>query len=215
LRKQYGLEGVTTIGLVGSSIWSEKLQMCYGWELVETLRLLRDKPVKGIMIGDGSGIAPLKERCREYGIEEKLLFLGHVAFERLPVYLGLIDVCLSTQSNDIVGQVRTTGKLPLYLAAGRYVLASKVGEAAIVLDEEMLVEYEGVKDLDYPQELAARIENILGRPEMLKRGANNVALAKKHFDYTILARRMDQVIDAALNAENASVANTRNTRGHD
>jgi hypothetical protein len=145
LRKQHGLEEVTTIGLVGSSIWSEKLQMCYGWELVETLRLLKDKPVKGIMIGSGSGIPHLKARCREYGIEDKIIFLGHLAFERLPAYVGLIDICLSTQTNDIVGQVRTTGKLPLYLAAGRYVLASKVGEAAIVLQDEMLVDYEGVR----------------------------------------------------------------------
>src|SRR5207244_1974943 len=32
-RKQYQLDGLLTIGLVGSSVWSEKLQMCYGWEL--------------------------------------------------------------------------------------------------------------------------------------------------------------------------------------
>ncbi|HXM35229.1 MAG TPA: glycosyltransferase [Pyrinomonadaceae bacterium] len=198
LRKQYGLEEVLTVGLVGSSIWSEKLQMCYGWELVETLRLLKGKPVKGIMIGGGSGIPHLKARCREYGIEEEIIFLGQVPYEQLPRYLQLIDICLSTQTNDLVGRVRTTGKLPLYLAAGRYILATDVGEAALVLDKEMLVEYEGVKDEGYPQKLKERIEIILEHPGMLERSTHNVAVARENFDYSILAERMEKVIETTV-----------------
>jgi glycosyltransferase involved in cell wall biosynthesis len=198
LRKQYGLEDVLTIGLIGSSIWSEKLQMCYGWELIETLSLLRGKRVKGVMIGNGSGIAHLKARCREYGIEDAILFLDYVPYEQLPRYLNLIDVCLSTQTNDLVGQVRTTGKLPLYLAAGRYVLASDVGEAARVLNPEMLVPYESVKDEQYPRKLAVRIEDILAHPELLERASENVALARTYFDYSLLAERAADVIDSVI-----------------
>lgn len=198
LREQYNLEGLMTVGLVGSSVWSEKLQMCYGWELVEVLRLLKERPVKGIMIGGGTGVPHLKARCREYGIEDKIIFLGHVPYEELPRYLNLIDICLSTQTNNLVGQVRTTGKLPLYLAAGRYVLASNVGEAAIVLDKEMLVEYEGVKDCAYPQKLSERVQAILDQPEILKRSVNNVTLAREHFDYNVLAERMAQLINVTI-----------------
>jgi glycosyltransferase involved in cell wall biosynthesis len=200
LREQYSLDGLLTVGMVGSSIWSEKLGTCYGWELVELLRLLRHAPVKGIIIGDGTGLPRLKARCREYGIEDRVLFLGHVPYTQLPRYLNLIDVCLSTQTNDVVGQVRTTGKLPLYLAAGRYILASDVGEASRVLAPEMLVPYEGVRDEQYPRKLAARIEAILARPELLTRGAAGVRLAEKHFDYSLLAERAGGVIDAVLAA---------------
>lgn len=203
LRKEHGLDGLLTIGLIGSSVWSERLQMCYGWELVETLRLLKDASVKGIMIGDGSGIPHLKARCREYGIEDKIIFMGHVPFERLPKYLKLMDICLSTQTNDLVGQVRTTGKLPLYLAAGRYILASRVGEAALVLNEEMLVPYEGVKDSAYPRKLADRINHILERPELLQHGDVNVLLAKEHFDYQLLARRLEKFIESIMKAAGA------------
>jgi hypothetical protein len=112
----------------------------------------------------------------------------------------MIDVCLSTQTNDVVGQVRTTGKLPLYLAAGRYILASNVGEAARVLEPEMLVPYEGVKDEQYPQKLSERIRTILAHPEMLDRAEDNIALAKKHFDYSLLAERASGVLEAAIKA---------------
>jgi glycosyltransferase involved in cell wall biosynthesis len=195
LRRQNGLDDVLTVGLVGTSIWSEKLQMCYGWELVETIRLLTDKPVKGIFIGDGSGIARLKLRCREYGIEDRVLFLGFVPYQRLPLHINMIDVCLSTQTNDIVGKVRTTGKLPLYLASGRYILASKVGEAALVLDNEMLVEYQGVKDSSYPSKLAERICGLLDRRGAFQPSARNVALAREQFDYSVLSERVAAVIE--------------------
>ena len=193
MRSRMGLEGVLTIGIVGTSIWSEKLQMCYGWELVETIRLLRDKPVKGIFIGGGSGIAHLKARCREYGIEDKVVFSGFVPYEKLPAYLNMIDVCLSTQTNDVVGRVRTTGKLPLYLAAGRYILASKVGEAARLLDDEMLVDYDGTKDRGYPAKLAERILNLLKRQRPFEPSSENMALAR-NFDYSVLSERVDAVI---------------------
>jgi glycosyltransferase involved in cell wall biosynthesis len=194
LRRQYGLEGVLTVGLVGWSMWSDKLQMCYGWELVELIRLLKGAPVKGVLIGGGSGIPRLRALCREYGIEEQILFLGYIPFEQLPRHLNLLDVCLSTQTNNLVGQVRTTGKLPLYLATGRYVLASRVGEAAQVLEEDMLVPYEGLKDHLYPHKLASRIAVLLKHPERLRSSERNVSVAKTHFDYSVLAEKMAQVL---------------------
>jgi glycosyltransferase involved in cell wall biosynthesis len=204
LRREHGLDEVLTIGLVGSSVWSEKLGMCYGWELIELLRLLPGAPLKGVIIGSGSGIPRLKERCREYGIEDRVLFLGHVPYEELPRYLNMIDVCLSTQTNDLAGQVRTTGKLPLYLATGRYVLASEVGEAALVLKREMLVSYEGVQDRAYPRKLAERVKALLNDPHRRERGAANIRLAKEHFEYAKLAERLGDILRRMLRADSGS-----------
>jgi glycosyltransferase involved in cell wall biosynthesis len=198
LRDKLGLGGVLTVGLVGSLIWNRTLQSCYGLDLIELIRILKDRPVKGVIIGDGSGLPILQARCREYGIADRVLFLGRAPYEELPQRLGLIDVCLSTQTNDLPGQVRTTGKLPLYLAAGRYILASRVGEAARILDEDMLVDYDGNNDPDYPQKLAERVRRLLDNPELLGRGLKHVALAREKFDYAVLARKMAEVIDGVV-----------------
>jgi glycosyltransferase involved in cell wall biosynthesis len=198
LRRRHGLEGLITVGVLGSSIWSARLGMCYGWDLVEAIRLLREEPVSGVVIGDGSGIPYLKERCRAYGISDRVAFLGHIPYQELPRYLSIIDVCLSTQTNDLPGQVRTTGKLPLYLAAGRYVLASRVGEAAMILDQAMLVDYEGVHDAAYPGRLAERIRMLVQRPALLARGEANRETARRYFDYDGLALRVRGVIDGCL-----------------
>jgi glycosyltransferase involved in cell wall biosynthesis len=194
LRRQLGIDDRMTVGLVGSSVWSEKLRICYGWDLVELIRLLRDRPVTGVMIGGGSGIPILQARCREYGIEDRVKFLGHTSYEELPRYLNLMDVCLSTQSNDLVGQVRTTGKLPLYLACGRYILASRVGEAARVLPDDMLVDYDGTVDCHYPGRLAKWVLALLEDPGRLQQGLTGVATARTQFDYQVLADRVGRVI---------------------
>jgi glycosyltransferase involved in cell wall biosynthesis len=202
MRRRHSLEGVLTIGIIGSSIWNDKLGMCYGWELVEILRLLKDEPVKGVFIGGGSGIPHLQARCREYGVENNMLFLGFIDYEQLPDYLSMMDICLSTQTNDLVGNVRTTGKLPLYLASGRYVLASKTGEAALVLQDEMLVEYNGVRDQDYPIKLAERIRRLLARGEIRIPSQRNIALARELFDYAALSKQLAAVIQRTLQGNN-------------
>jgi glycosyltransferase involved in cell wall biosynthesis len=199
-RARLGLTGVMSIGVVGTSVWSPRLRLCYGWDLVEAIHLLRDAPVKGVVIGDGSGIAHLRARAAELGVTDRMVFAGRVAYADLPAHLAALDVCLSTQTNDLPGQVRTTGKLPLYLAAGRFILASRVGEAALVLPEEMLVDYAGVVDRDYPARLADRIRGLLANPQQLRLGESGIAIARLHFDYTVLANRLRQVIAGVLSS---------------
>jgi glycosyltransferase involved in cell wall biosynthesis len=194
LRRKWGLEEVTVIGLLGSVIWNSRWQMCYGWELVEVIDQLRDRPVKGFIIGDGSGLPMLKAQCAARGIEDRIVFAGQLPYDELPAHLNMMDICLSTQTNDTAGQVRTTGKLPLYLACGRFVLASEVGEAARVLPPEMLVPYHGTKDEAYPDRLARRVEALLGRPDLLTEAQASVSIAQAHFDYTILAAKLRLVL---------------------
>jgi glycosyltransferase involved in cell wall biosynthesis len=199
LRSRLGLGNALAVGIVGSCVWSERLQICYGWDLVEAVRLLPDVPVKGVLIGDGSGVPVLRERCRRYGIEDRVLFLGRLPYEELPRYLSAIDVCLSTQTDDVAGRVRTTGKLPLYLAAGRYVLASRVGEAARVLRDDMLLDHHGPVDPDYPARLAGRLRQLATDRELLAHGLENVRLARERFDYDELAPRLAGLLDDVAN----------------
>jgi glycosyltransferase involved in cell wall biosynthesis len=188
-----------TIGLVGSSVWAPAHQTCYGWELVELVKLLRDQfAIRGVLIGDGSGIEILRRRCLEYGIADIVEFAGRLPFTELPTRLREFDICLSTQTDDVIGNVRTTGKLPLYLAAGRFVLASCVGEAARVLPPDMLVQYHGSHDPGYPARLATRINALLAAKTDFTHRPECVAIAREHFEYNRLAPRVESIIDGIL-----------------
>jgi glycosyltransferase involved in cell wall biosynthesis len=187
-----------TLGVVGSCIWSPRWKLCYGWELVETLSLLPREMAVGVFIGDGDGLPRLKRQAERLGVADRIRFIGRVPYHELPQHLAGIDIALSTQTNDRAGQVRTTGKLPLYLAAGRFVLASRVGTAAWILPEEMLVEYHGSVDREYPRRLAERLVRLVKEQTPLSPRNDCVELARRFFDYDQLASRYAELIRACL-----------------
>jgi len=195
------LDDPLVIGLVGSSIWVPRRQTCYGWDLVELASLLRTslkRSVRGILVGDGSGIEVLRRRAVESGIADAIEFVGRTPYSALPAHIHRFDICLSTQTNDVVGNVRTTGKLPLYLASGKFVLASAVGEAARILPSEMLVDFNGESDPEYPRKLADRIERLLASGEPFGLRHDSIALAREHFEYDRLTPRVEAVLESAL-----------------
>jgi glycosyltransferase involved in cell wall biosynthesis len=191
LRRQYGLEECTTVGTLGSLTYNDRTGQCYGMEIIDVVARLKDRNVNGIIIGDGSGLSLLRRRAAERGVDDRILFLGRRPYHELPMLLCLIDICVSTQTNDMPGRVRTTGKLPLYLAADRFVLATNVGEASRVLPKRMLVEYNGTLDSEYPERLARAVAETIdaGLP-----AAHTRDIASQHFDYDVLTATVDQVL---------------------
>ncbi len=196
-------ENPLTIGVLGSSVWSEKKQMCYGQDLIRVVHQLRESnelgcEVRGTLIGDGTGIDHLMKMSAELGLSNHFDFLGRRDASELPKLISRWHIGLSTQTNDRVGAVRTTGKLPIYLACGRFVIASRVGEAARILPNDMLVDYEGEDDPSYPRKVAERVK------ELVKRGTDFVDrpesrnLAAVFFDYDRLAVDYRTVIESSL-----------------
>lgn len=182
------------VGVVGTMAWSAKHQMCYGWDVVEALGLLKDGPVKALLVGDGDGRARLERRAEELGVADRVIFAGSLPYESLPEYLSAMNACVSTQSNDVVGRVRTTGKLPLYLACDRYVIATDVGEASRVLPGVGgLLPYTGVRDDAHPRRLAEHLEARAADPARPGPQGRARRVALDNFDYGMLAGRVERL----------------------
>jgi len=196
LRRRLGLEGVFTVGIQGHFTWYPSLGGGLGVELVKAIALRPDLPVHAVLIGDGGGIPELRALAVREGIAERLHVMGAVPYKELPRYLGLCDVCLLTQTNDPSSWVRTTGKLPGYLATGRYILASRVGTAASLLPEEMLIDYDGAWDNEYASRLAERIAKVMDDPRRAQKGLELQALAEQ-FEYGRVARMAAEVVNGA------------------
>jgi glycosyltransferase involved in cell wall biosynthesis len=201
LRTKLGLSGKFVVGLLGSLHYSPKLNICYGWDLIEALAEFDDIRVRGLIIGDGPGRPWLEEHARRHGVHERITFCGRVAYDELPLYLRSAEVVLSTQTNNVAGQVRTTGKLPEYMAAGCFILASRVGEAAIVLPDAMLLDFDGDVDISYPRRLAAALRALFDNPTRLAARETLPQLARRLFSYDELSLHFDRVIESAVCAE--------------
>jgi glycosyltransferase involved in cell wall biosynthesis len=200
LKTELGLDNNLVVGLVGTMSWSERHQMCYGWDIIEALALLKDLSVKALLVGDGDGRIILENRARALGVANRVVFTGRIPYYELSQYLSAMDVCVSTQSNDLVGMVRTTGKLPLYLAYGKYIIATDVGEASRVLPEVgCLLTYEGVRDDTYPARLVTQLRKLVAEPRLLDVTERARQVASDNFDYAILAQRVEKVCRDLVN----------------
>jgi glycosyltransferase involved in cell wall biosynthesis len=194
LRTKLNLDHSLVVGMIGTMIWSEKHRMCYGWDVIEALALLKELPIKALLVGDGNGRKILEARAKELEISDKVIFTGQLPYEDMLQYLTIMDVCVSTQSNDVVGMVRTTGKLPLYLAYGKYVIATDVGEAKRVLPGiGCLLPYKGVRDDCHPARLSEHLKLLMAEPERTKVSKAALQVARENFDYTLLAQRVENV----------------------
>ncbi|HSH62147.1 MAG TPA: glycosyltransferase [Acidimicrobiales bacterium] len=191
LRRSLGLsEETLVVGLTGSLQMAGRPPRTYGWDIVDALAHLRDQPVRGLIVGDGPGRAWLQRRASDLGVADRLLLPGRVAHAEVPRYISAMDVCVSTQSNDLIGRARTTAKLPEYLACDRYVLATMVGGAVDVLPPEMLCPYQGSHDVTHPERLARRLAALVPRRAELSAGAGTRSIACARYAYPMLADRL-------------------------
>jgi glycosyltransferase involved in cell wall biosynthesis len=190
LRHSLGLEHEMTVGVVGTYVWSPRLRVTYGWDLVEAMQFLDGLPVHAVIIGDGDGVPHLRRRIAELGLENRFTLLGPIPLGAINRYVGILDVCLSTQSDDRVGWARTASELPVYLANNRFVLATDVGQASYVLPPEMRIPYVGTVDREYAKRLAERIRAIVRSPEILVLGSKGRDIVRMHFDAGRLSFRL-------------------------
>jgi glycosyltransferase involved in cell wall biosynthesis len=159
---------------------------------------LRDLPVTAVLIGDGNGQPWLHEDARRQGVQDRIVFTGRIPYAEVPTYMRLLDVALSTQTNNLPGQVRTTGKIPEYMAAGCFILASQVGDAAVLLPESMLVPYDGEVDDAYPTRLAERIRHLVSNPASLEIRQTLPGIAQRNCSYEILSLQWLDLVNNVL-----------------
>jgi hypothetical protein len=196
-RRAWGAsEDTVVVGVRGSATWVERLQWCYGRDVIEVVARADRPDLLGVVAVKGDGLPHLERLARRLGVQDRVRFVEPLEGDDLWEQLGGIDIGLSTQTNDLVGRSRTTTKLVQYLAAGKFILASRVGTAAVVLPDEMLVEYHGAWDESYFDRLARRIETLPDRPRIRARGLELIERARE-FTYLQLLPRWGRILAGA------------------
>jgi hypothetical protein len=113
-------------GLIGSLNWVEKIEYCYGLELVKArTQLPESADVYVIIGGDGTGMSHLKNLAGNL-LGSKIILTGNIPGDRVLEHLAAMNVASLPQSVDGVGSFRYTTKVSEYWAARLPIIIGQV-----------------------------------------------------------------------------------------
>lgn len=158
LQRQWGLEGRTVIGFIGSFYAYEGLDL-----LVDAMpALLQARPdVCLLLVGGGPQEANLKARVEELGLQKQVIFTGRVPHRDVSRYYDLIDVLAYPRHSMRLTELVTPLKPLEAMAQGHLFVASDVGgHRELVQHGKTGMLFEA----DNAQALAGALLELLGNP---------------------------------------------------
>lgn len=103
-----------------------------------TLLLDRCPGAKLVVVGSGWRLPELKDMASSLGIMPSVVFTGAVPYDTVPEYLAAADVAVACFDDNEATRAKSPLKVVEYLAAGKAIVASAVGEV------KKMVEHVGV-----------------------------------------------------------------------
>lgn len=174
--------GGFTVGFTGS------LKAWHGTEVLidAVARLAARRDVRLLIVGDGPDRAALEEQARTRGIADRMVITGWVPHHRLPTLIARMDVATAPYP-AAGGHYFSPLKLYEYLAMGRPVVASDIGQTAALLRPS------GAGVLVPPGDAAAladALERVAHDEGLAQRLGNLAARLGRGLDWTANAARV-------------------------
>jgi glycosyltransferase involved in cell wall biosynthesis len=176
IRRQLGVADDTPLaGFVGTfGPWHGVLT------LAEAIALLPENGVRFLFVGAGMFRDEVERIISEAGRSQQVIFAGQVEHKKVPALLDACDILLSphvpmTDGSEFFG---SPTKLFEYMAMGKAIVASRLGQIAEVLDDEetaLLVEPGDARQL---ADAILRLHNSRELRERLGAAARRVAVER-------------------------------------
>ena len=150
------------------------------------LKIIGDSPDTNILI-------ELKNLAKKLKIEDKVVFTGRVARDKIPEYLCNASILALSRPRSLQSYMAFPSKLGEYLSTGNPVVVTKVGEIPnYLIDGESAF----LAEPDSSEAFAEKLDYVLLHPELAKKvGLKGREIALKHFNYKMQAKRIINFID--------------------
>ncbi|MDD2338907.1 MAG: glycosyltransferase family 4 protein [Methanosarcina sp.] len=154
-----------------------------------------------LIVGDGVMKYDLLELCLELGVEDRFIFTGVVAYDRVPLYINASDICTAPfifARNSKIGL--SPLKLYEYMACGKPVIASGISGVSNVLEASG----GGIHvPPENPAALAEGILKLLENPELrVKLGSKGLNYVTENYSWYSVAKKVNEVCKSGLETEN-------------
>lgn len=162
--------------------------------LLDAAKLLRDKPVRWFIVGDGRAKKRLENRVKEENLEGSIVFTGKVSEGEANRYVGFADCAYLSFANNPVFDMTIPAKLQTYLACGTPVLAAAGGESAEIVNVNKC----GIAVNREPESVADAVLNMMAmgaeKREEIKCNCKNYF--NSNFSKKIVVDKFEELIGA-------------------
>ncbi len=191
-RAKYKLKDKIVIGWVGAGV---------GWTGIEVLnktmhQLMKEYPsVTFLMIGSQENMDFFREHFHKDGDADRFILAGFVPHEDIPKYLSCMDIVLAPYPKfDFF--YASSMKLFEYMAAGKAIVATRVGQIAEVIKEG---ENGYLFDPEIPGELYQKVSKLVSSEKLRKRLGQSARIdSQREWNWDRVAEKMSTVFEEVL-----------------
>ena len=125
----------------------------------------------------------------KFGLRDKVVLTGWLPTDEVVTAMSAADMLVVPKIDHIINHAGVPTKLAEYLAIGRAVVASRIGDIPLYLSDE---EDALLCEPGDPLSLAAALRRLLKEPDLREHLAGNARqTAIRHFDYRAAAQRIE------------------------
>ncbi len=131
IRKKYGISGDEQLVLyIGQLHGAQYADLFIKAANIVSLRCAH---VKFMIVGEGFMEWKLRQTTHELGLGEKLIFSGSIAHDEMPFYIAAATICVAPFEDTLVTRCKSPLKIVEYMASGKTIVASQVGDVTRML----------------------------------------------------------------------------------
>lgn len=195
-RQRFGLQDVVVIGYFGSK-WLVK---GLGVLLEAAAKLRRDQqPFKLLITGTSTADKKTLELIQQLGLQDQVVVAGYLPFDEMIIAMSAADILVEPKVSHKANEAAFPQKLAEYLAMGKAVVASAVGDIPFYLQDQQDVWLCPPGD---SEALARALARLIGDGSLRAKLAGNAReAARRIFD----CHRLAAHIDAAFRLQEETV----------
>ncbi len=145
VRKKYNIDDELLI------LYHGQLHSCQYVKLfLKAAKIISEDPnarrMKFMVLGDGSELERLKKFSETLELGENIIFAGSAPHSEVPTYIAAADICVAPFEDNEITQCKSPLKIVEYLASGKAIVASDIGEVRNMLGDAGIIVPPGMPD---------------------------------------------------------------------
>ncbi len=163
--------------------------------IIKAMVLLKDLPIKLIVLGDGRYKDTALSIIRDNQLESHFNFLGSFSPEEMPKFFSHADALLVSLKKSKIFSLTIPAKIQSYLACGKPIIASLDGSGAKIVHEAKCGLISPAED---SIELSKVIKQIISmdKNHLAEMGKNGRSYYEKEFDRKFLLKRLEKIFSS-------------------